>query len=181
MTKSHAQRIFFDTEFTDVVKHPKLISIGFVSEDEREFYAELADTYDFEECSDFVQETVLPLLEGGEALMSLRELRGRLHDWLTSFGEPVTLATDSLAWDWPRIQELFAAPKDWPLNLDSQPVLLNMTYVMDIEKFEEAVEQAFAGGLRRHHALDDAKANCLGWIATGGDIETKVAPARFTV
>jgi hypothetical protein len=25
--------------------------------------------------------------------------------------------------------------------------------------------------LRRHHALDDAKANRLGWIAAGGDIE----------
>lgn len=182
MIKSPAKRIFFDTEFHDLVKVPKLISIGLVDETgTRSLYAELSDTYESSYCSDWVQENVLPLLEGGEALMSLRELRGRLHDWLTSYGEPVALATDSLAWDWPRIQELFPAQKDWPANLASHPVLLNMNYLTNFEKFEPALELAFASGLRRHHALDDAMANRLGWIAAGGDFESKVTPARFTV
>lgn len=173
--------IFYDCEFNDLVQSPKLISIGFVSADSRTFYAELSDSYDFEECSEFVKEIVLPLLEGGEALMSRHQLRGRLKDWLEAFDEPVQLATDSLAWDWLLIQDLFREQKSWPANVDGHPVLLNMNYLVDFERFEPALEQAFASGLRRHHALDDAKANRLGWIAAGGDFESKIAPARFTV
>lgn len=45
-----------------------------------------------------------------------------------------------------------------------------MNYLNDYDAFAHAVEMAFAAGLRRHHALDDAKANRLGWIAAGGDI-----------
>ena len=52
--------VFLDTEFTDFVR-PDLISLALVSEDGREFYAERTD-YRKDECSDFVRETVLPLL-----------------------------------------------------------------------------------------------------------------------
>lgn len=37
--------------------------------------------------------------------------------------------------------------------------------------FDRAVEHAFTAGLRRHHALDDAKANRLGGIEASGDTE----------
>lgn len=38
--------IFFDTEFTDLDRNARLISIGLVTEDgEKSFYAELSDTY----------------------------------------------------------------------------------------------------------------------------------------
>jgi len=50
MTRS----VFFDTEFTKfrtVDDEPKLISIGLVAEDGREFYAELLDTWDISDCS----------------------------------------------------------------------------------------------------------------------------------
>lgn len=175
-------KIFFDTEFHDLVKAPKLISIGFVSEDARTFYAELSSTYEVADCSEWVQENVLPLLEGGEALMSRQQLKGRLRDWLEAFGEPVTLVTDSLAWDWPRIQELFPSAKYWPANLEQHPILLNMNYLNDLEKFEQGVEEAFATGmLRRHHALDDAKANLIGWLVSGGTVEYSKNVGRFTV
>ena len=36
-------KIFFDTEFTDLSMDPRLISIGLISEDGREFYAELSE------------------------------------------------------------------------------------------------------------------------------------------
>jgi hypothetical protein len=45
-----------------------------------------------------------------------------------------------------------------------------MNYLNDYDLFVEAVEKAFRS-LRRHHSLDDAKANRLGWIAAGGDID----------
>jgi hypothetical protein len=54
--------------------------------------------------------------------------------------------------------------------LDGKPLLLTMNYLPAYDDFCDAVDQGFASGLRRHHALDDAKANRLGWIACGGDV-----------
>lgn len=180
--------IFFDTEFTDLCVNPSLISIGFVSEDGlREFYAELSNTYQITDCSDFVRESVLPHLQGGNALMSVRELAVKLIPWLKEFKEPVQLATDSLAWDWPWMQVIYAefgryllentlawddmrnAPSQLesaarPSNVSAKPVLLYETSL--IPTFDRAMEHAFENGLRRHHSLDDAKANRLGWLAT---------------
>jgi hypothetical protein len=70
--------IFFDTEFSDLSIAPRLVSIGLISEDERTFYAELSNTYEPKDCGSFTQETVLPLLQGGEALMTLHTLALRL-------------------------------------------------------------------------------------------------------
>lgn len=168
----HMIRIFFDTEFTGLVVDPKLISIGFVDETgERTFYAELCDTWRLDDVGDFARLAVLPRLEGGAALMTMQELGERLTAWLAAFGEPVKLATDSLSWDWPWIQEIFRELGIWPQNLDGRPLLLTMNYLNNFDAFGPAVDVAFAGGLRRHHALDDAKANRLGWIAAGGDTE----------
>ena len=161
-------RIFFDTEFTELGMEPRLISIGLVSEDgSREFYAELTDTWRPEHCSrnPFVLEAVLPLLEGGSARMSMPELCLRLGNWLEDFGRPVQLATDSLSWDWPWIQEIFYETGRWPANVDGKPFLLVDGQIEDFQRFELAVEKAFSQGLRRHHALDDAKANRMGWLS----------------
>jgi len=167
-------RVFLDTEFSGLVVDPKLISIGLVSEGGQTFYAELADTYSQEDVSDFARMAVLPHLEGGTALMTMRELGERLAAWLTAFGAPVKLATDSRAWDWPWVQEIFYELGTWPENLDGKPLLLTVNCLNDMDRFNDAVEKAFASGLRRHHALDDAKANRLGWFAAGGDIDRVV-------
>lgn len=112
--------VFFDTEFTDLAPDARLISIGLVSEDgERSFYAELSDTWQTSYVSYFVEEEVLPLLEGGDRLMTKFDLTLKLGDWLDSFECPIQLATDSLVWDWPWIQQLFSTPGTWPGNLDS--------------------------------------------------------------
>lgn len=152
--------VFFDTEFTDLVVDPQLISIGLISEDGKEFYAELSDTYRLADVGDFAREAVLPQLEGGVVRLTMAELNMRLEEWVRNFGEPVRLATDSLSWDWPWIQVIFEDQTTWPANLDGKPLILAQE-----TEFNLAVERAFAGGLRRHHALDDAKANRLGWIA----------------
>jgi len=164
-------RVFFDTEFTELGVNPKLISIGFVDETgERTFYAELSDTYKEKDCSDFVREVVLPLLEGGKARMTRHVLGKRLAVWLEAFGEPVRMVTDSQAWDWPWIHEIFIE-RAWPVNLDSHALSLATNDLVNFDRFESAVEKAFTNGLRRHHALYDAKANRLGWIATSRDYD----------
>lgn len=160
-------RIFFDTQFTDLIVDSQLISIGLIDETgERTFYAELSDTCRLADVGDFAREAVLPQLEGGAARLTMAELREQLRVWLEAFGEPVRLVTDSLSWDWPWIQEIFEDLATWPPNLDGKPLILAQE-----TEFNLAIERAFADGLRRHHALDDAKANRLGWIAAGCDIE----------
>ena len=161
-------RIFFDTEFTGLTIDPRLISIGLVDETGKTFYAELSDTYTAADCDPFVLEGILPKLDGGGALMTMRELGERLLDWIERYDEPVVLMTDSMAWDWPWIQEIFY-DRAWPENVAKSPAILGQTL-----DFARAVESAVtAHRLRRHHALDDARANRLGWIAAGGGIERK--------
>lgn len=158
--------LFFDTEFSDLCIDPRLVSLGVVSECGKEWYAELSDTYQPKDCSAFTQEAVLPHLQGGKALMTMDELTLRLGNWIESFEQPVKLATDSLSWDWPWIQEIFHLPGTWPANLDGQPMSLYSLIYPPF--FEQVIEQTFETHkpkLRRHHALDDAKANRIAWLA----------------
>lgn len=158
--------IFFDTEFTDLHWQAKLISIGLIAENGQTFYAELNDTYQRKDCNAFVCEVVLPLLDGNEVQLTWPALALRLGNWIESFEQPITLATDIQDWDWSWIQKLFPSPGTWPANLACKPAIL--VFDADVgERFNVAQEEAFAAGLRRHHALDDAKANRIGWIATG--------------
>ena len=154
--------IFFDTEFTNLHISSKLISIGLISEDGQEFYAEMTDTYLKSHCTDWVKENVLTLLDASaEQRMTMDESAIQLRAWIEGFGEPVTLACDSEAWDWRWIQKLYATSDKWPINLAQKPVILKFNN----EVFNAAVDGAFTSGLRRHHALDDAKANRTGWLA----------------
>lgn len=162
--------IFFDSEFTGLGLSPKLISIGFAAENGVCFYAELSDAWRFEECSEFVRQQVLPLLAGGSVLMTLDQLSLNLGHWLEQFEEPIQLVTDSVSWDWPWIEKIFYLPGTWPSNLDRQVVELPKNTTV-----ETVLEASYTQGLRRHHALDDAQANRLAWIAlqlTGRDHDT---------
>ena len=119
--------VFFDTEFTDFAEDAKLISIGLVTETGNSFYAELSDTYTVEDCSEFVLEHVLPKLDGGAARMTFKELQSQLYDWLESLGDPVTLTTDSVAWDGYWLgQILECAVNALPVNITSDVIDLNI-------------------------------------------------------
>ena len=78
--------IFLDTEFTRLpdlqgyLPPPELISIGLVTEDGREFYAETTD-WRACDCSLFVKSDVLPLLTGPR--LSPVELRAGLLTFLS--------------------------------------------------------------------------------------------------
>ncbi|GBG02329.1 hypothetical protein AZSI13_16560 [Azospira sp. I13] len=146
--------VFFDTEFTHLGIDPKLISIGLVSEDgSRTFYAELTDTYRLEDCSDFVRDEVLPLLEGGACQMRFEEVAHRLSEWLLDFGDRVVLATDSESYDWPWIQKLFWKLDGWPIWVTPKPLLLTVG-----DESNQILESTL---LRPHHALNDAQMSRL--------------------
>lgn len=162
-------RLFVDTEFTGLTPDAKLVSIGLVDESgQHKFYAEPSDTWQPSDLGEFAQREVVPKLEGGASLLPIVTLKQYLADWIKGLRVPVMLATDSLQWDWPWIETLLK--QRWPQNLARDPLLLTTDYLYAFDAFEAAREAAYASGLRRHHALDDALANRQAWYTSGGDI-----------
>ena len=51
-------KIFFDTEFTGLHQNTSLISIGLISEDGKEFYAEVSD-FDKTQVNEWLEENVI--------------------------------------------------------------------------------------------------------------------------
>lgn len=161
--------VFFDTEFTGLHDNPKLINIGLISEDgAHQFYAELSDTYVHSDLSEFTASHVVPLLSGEEVL-TLKQLSFKLNMWIRQLNSEVLLATDNPSWDWPFILEIFK--DNWPDNLNKECFLLNMNYMKDADAFYDAIKGAYESGLRNHHALDDAKANRIGWLASEKEVK----------
>ena len=77
-------KIFIDTEFTGL-ETMDLISIGLVSEDGREFYAERND-FDVGICNEFVRSNVLPILRApSAAVMSYNEMKIAVQAWLAPY------------------------------------------------------------------------------------------------
>lgn len=165
-------QIFVDTEFTTLAREASLISFGAVSEDGREFYCELTPVPQ-DECSSFVRENVLPLLEGGAAGCPRARFGERLAAWLGQFDAPMLLC-DS---DWDiyvvrhavnggrnRLPGLLALPGPaGPLNVMLLPLAPLSAEAMAV--FERRVTQHFAGDNRQHHALVDARALREGLLA----------------
>lgn len=143
--------VFIDTEFTDFV-NPQLISIALVAETGEEFYAELP--FDIRRCSDFVRETVVPLLGySPEAELSLDALYGRITQWLVLVrptGEEIQLCYDFQT-DW----DLFSRALE-----DRVPFWVKGRLVAD--RINELLRHEFhaKNRLPEHHALNDARGNC---------------------
>jgi hypothetical protein len=85
--------VFLDTEFTDLL-NPKLISIGFIAENQRSLYLEVQD-WNQGDCGEFVREIVLPLLGPPKERLSVSEAATAIADWLNGMGPSVTLLCDS--------------------------------------------------------------------------------------
>jgi hypothetical protein len=142
-------RLFLDTEFTDLIPGNKLISIALVDEDENYFYAELTDTYELKDCSDFVKSDVLVLLRGpGPHRMTHYECSLAISKWIEERNVPCIIASDNPSWDWPHLRRLVETL--WPENLEK-----NMIFPVRVSDLvEEALLVKF--GYDAHNALDDA-------------------------
>jgi hypothetical protein len=142
--------VFFDSEFTSL-EHPELLSVGAVSDAGGQFYAEIADGVASpgsirERSSDFVIKTVLPLLEG---LAQPRSTAAEAFlGWLgqCAEGRPVSIVTDS-AYDRWALAALLGR-EDLPIGVSWQRVPV---------AYEQIDAIAAESGMRRHHALDDAR------------------------
>ena len=157
--------IFLDTEFTGLGQRwPRLISIGLIDEDGQTFYAELPPASYLPKVTEWVAANVLPLLDGAGAVQQGRDLCEHLASWIAERG-PAQVVTDAPNFDF-RFLESMLSP--WPPNLDRTPIVPKFDAEAG-ERFVNAIEKAFAQGLRRHHALDDAKALRLAWLAANGE------------
>ena len=155
--------VFLDTEFTSFVR-PDLISMGLVAEDGREFYAERTD-YRKDDCSDFVRETVLPLLgRVPGAACSRAELTRRVRQWFEALPEPATIIFDYER-DWLLLAEAYLGSEHQkpPANVGEKLHLDRFAITHPI--FEQAQNLIYTPDWPPHHALADARALRAGYRA----------------
>jgi len=138
-------RLFLDSEFSQLSEQAKLISLALVGQDRREFYVELQDTWQVDDCSDFVKKIVLPQLWGGEYAMPLTEARSALLRFLATYDEELEIVTDAPVYDWELFCELAYHDGKWPTNVRNFPTdATTLTATNDGEELP-------------HHALLDAR------------------------
>lgn len=106
-------KYFFDTEFIEDGKTIDLISIGVVSEDGREYYAEASEC-DFSKASEWVKENVFPTLTGTVTF------RNDIARGLIQFcGNDPEFWAYFASYDWVVLCQLFGTmmdlPRSWPM------------------------------------------------------------------
>lgn len=140
-------RQFFDTEFVENGKTIDLISIGIVSADGREFYAESSEC-DLDAAGPWVKANVVPHLLGGEALLTRQQIAHRIIDFV---GPGPEFWAYYASYDWIVLVQLYGTmmelPKGWPM------------WVRDVMQLREAHgnPQLPAEGGTSHRAIDDAR------------------------
>jgi len=146
-------RLYLDTEFTDLTPDAKLISIGVVAENGKEFYAEFSNTYELKDCSTFVKNVVLPLLNGKKE--TYYEASLRFGNWIDDFEEECIFACDmGASWDIPFAKKMLVAYPPANLNFNLMfPVVLQDYVKSDLYDHY---------GYKIHNALDDARVMRLG-------------------
>ena len=159
-TKKDRLLLFLDTEFTDF-KEMDLISIGIVSKEHHEFYAENSE-YNRTWCSDFVKLVVIPKLYGGEYALPYKKLKEKLQLWVSNLLEEYTsvLFIFDYSGDWFLLGELLI---DYPHRdkVKGQQ-----------DELEEGIEEYFMHDRsNEHHALHDAKALLNGFKVKYADKE----------
>lgn len=144
------KQIYLDTEFTDLHHEAKLISIALVADIDNYFYAELTDTYERCECSDFVMSQVLPKLRGDKYLMNSYDCSLRLANWIEDLNENVVIVSDAVYWDFPFLDKLidYSPPNNFNKSRTRQAVIPRHIYNSVILRHNFAI----------HNALDDAMA-----------------------
>ena len=150
--------VFLDTEYTGL-SHParKLLSLALVAEDGRtEWYAEL-DGWEFADCDPWVQGHVVPLMIGPR--LSRDAAKASLQDWFAARPRRVQAACDSII-DWHFLLGLLG---DLPANLAAQRH--DLAPLINIPSYNNTLTAYFAKGRPEHHALHDARAYRLGWLA----------------
>lgn len=160
--------VFLDCAFTNF-DHPKLISIALVTEDSKKsFYAEITDSYSLIDCSEFVIENVLTLLDAKELSLPLHNGYSNIHarmtfaecgeymkHWIDYLDDKVVIFNDAPHYDFTLLTELLY--DNWPQKLRKKCHQIIAKTVEQQDRYEKTTYEEFKNGFRQHHALDDAK------------------------
>lgn len=145
-------RYWFDTEFIEDGKTIDLMSIGIVSEDNREYYAELEEC-DLSKANKWVKSNAIPHLIGKKFPRKVVALQV-LNFIGTNKPEIWAYYAD---YDWVTLCQLFGTmmdlPKSWPM------------YCRDIKQFCDSIgnPELPMKNNNEHNALADAKWNKAAW------------------
>lgn len=145
-------RFWFDTEFLEDGREIKLISIGVVSADNREYYAETPEADGLCLASDWLKANVRPHLNG--QVVSKRQIADDLIEFMGPEPEVWAYYAD---YDWVALCQLYGRmidlPKGWPM------------FCLDLK---QAVAERGNPRLPKqtsteHHALADARWTKEAW------------------
>ena len=163
-------KIFFDTEFTGLHQKTTLISIGFISECGKTFYAEFTD-YDKSQVDNWIKENVINntlFINGNSSsctnlnnyshIGATETIVADLKDWLSQF-EQVEIWSDCLSYDWVLFNQLFGHAFNIPKNVYYIPFDICTLFKIkgvdpDISREEYA---SMSENSLKHNALWDAK------------------------
>lgn len=148
-------KIFIDTEFTDFTD-AELISIGMVSDDDRQFYGERND-FNLAGCNQFVKDVVLPKTgRKPECVYSKSGLGKAVRDWLMQFKDCDPVICFDFVGDWGLLFDLL--DRDVPDFIQTR----NVYAFIDVLQFEHFMLALFDGD--GHHALHDAICNKMAFV-----------------
>lgn len=145
-------KIWFDTEFIEDGRTIDLISIGMVSEDGREYYAEVVEC-DHSRADPWVKDNVLVHLTGET------KTKAEIAQDIVAFaGEKPEVWAYYADYDWVALCQLFGRmidlPKGWPM------------YCRDLKQLADMTRRKLPNQEScEHHALADARWTRLAWIS----------------
>lgn len=154
-------KIFFDTEFTGLHQNTTLISIGMITEDDKELYCELND-YDKNQIDKWLEDNILSNLYHIN-IVDTYELRERIEKFIEPY-KSIEFWSDCLSYDWVLFNQIwghaFNIPKSIyyiPFDLSTLLKIKGIDPDISREEFAEMVDEK-----EKHNALWDAKVirNC---------------------
>lgn len=138
-------RFWFDTEFIEDGKIIDLISIGIVSEDGKEYYAEFEEA-DYSKADPWLHENVIKHLKG--PCLTREVIKQQILEFV---GEQPEFWAYYADYDWVALCQLFGRmtdlPKTWPM------------FCMDVKQYAVSLgnPEFNVTNDQEHHALADAK------------------------
>lgn len=149
--------IFFDTEFIETGQSILLLSIGMVSSDGREYYAEtklageMIATPEAYTHLPWLLENVVPYLSGGDYIKENNQIAKDIFDFAMQGGQRPTFWSYYADYDWVVFCQLYGSMVKLPMPFPQ--FCMDLQQVRRMGNFKWLPEQKSA----KHNALNDAK------------------------